>query len=114
MPNRYLRPYIAGPYTQGDPAVNTATALAVADKLLTLGYMPFLPHLSHYWHVRYPHDYETWMTYDRSWQLLCDCLIRLPGESSGADREVTLANQMGQPVFYGVEAFLNAEGIVSA
>ena len=105
-----LRIYIAGPYSVGDPAANTLTAITEADKLLNAGYYPFIPHLSHYHHAILPHDYETWMELDFEYLAVCDVLIRLPGESPGADREVTLAKQRGIPVFYGVEAFLEVHG----
>jgi hypothetical protein len=42
------------------------------------------------------------MKINREWQTKCDALLRLPGESIGADIEVAFARQIGQPVFYSV------------
>ncbi|MBA8900691.1 MULTISPECIES: DUF4406 domain-containing protein [unclassified Phyllobacterium] len=34
---------------------------------------------------------------------LCDAILRLPGESKGADNDVRLANERGIPVYYRLE-----------
>jgi len=95
--------YIASPYTKGDTAVNVRNSCIAADKLVELGHAPFLPLLSHFWHFLSPKPYETWATLDLEWVLRCDCVLRLPGESSGADVEVKLAKENGIPVFFSVE-----------
>lgn len=96
--------YIAGPYTQGDPVKNTRKALGVADYLQSLGFVPFVPHLSHFWHFLTPKPYETWMEWDLAWLAKCDALVRLPGLSPGADREVDRARELGIPVFLDYNA----------
>lgn len=40
------------------------------------------------------------------WLERCDAIIRLPGDSSGADAEVRRAEQLKLPVFPSVAAFL--------
>ncbi len=95
--------YVAGPYTKGDVAVNVRNALQAAEKLVALGCWPYVPHLSHFWHMVFPHPYEFWLELDRKWLRKCDALLRLPGESSGADNEVALAESIGIPVFYSIE-----------
>lgn len=106
-----MRVYVAGPYT-ADPASCTAAAIAAGDELLRAGHEPFVPHLSHYWHrLHTEHGYEAWMRLDLAWVAVAEALVRLPGESSGADREVELALQRGIPVFASPEGFLRwAEG----
>jgi len=94
--------YIASPYTKGDVAVNVRKSFIVADELVKFGYAPFPPLFSHFWHFFSPKPYETWTTLDKEWVLRCDCLLRLPGESSGADAEVALAVKNNIPVFYGI------------
>ena len=94
--------YIASPYTKGDVAVNVRESFIVADELVKLGYAPFPPLFSHFWHFLSPKPYETWTTLDKEWVLRCDCLLRLPGESSGADAEVALAVENNIPVFYSI------------
>ncbi len=94
-----MRVYIAGPYTNGDTEANVLAAMEVADQVLTAGHTPFLPHLFHFWHRVFPHEYQAWTDMDMEWLSLCEALIRLPGESSGADAEVKLADELGIRVY---------------
>ncbi len=90
--------YIAGPYTGGDQVLNVRAAIAAGQAVLDAGHIPFVPHLYHLWHTIYPGGYEQWMTLDFAWLAKCDIIIRLPGESSGADREVEAAREQGLDV----------------
>lgn len=99
------RIYVAGPYTLGDVAQNVATAIKAGDDLLDLGYVPFVPHLTHFWHMLRPRLYPEWVRYDLQWLPFCDGLLRLPGDSDGADREVQKATELGIPVFFGWAEF---------
>lgn len=101
--------YIASPYTKGDVAVNVRASLLAADQLVALGFVPCVPLLSHFWHLVSPKPYEIWMALDREWVLRCDCLLRLPGESSGADEEVMWALENSIPVFYHVQELLERQ-----
>ena len=101
-----MRVYVAGPYTQGDVAVNVRNAILAGDELIGAGHEPFLPHLSHFQHLLCPRHYETWMRLDLSWLATCAALVRLPGDSSGADREVAQAVRIGLPVFFSVQELL--------
>lgn len=93
-----MRVYIAGPYTGGDVARNVANAILIGDAVLKLGHTPHVPHLNHFWHLLHPGGYEQWMGLDLEWLAVCDVLLRLPGESPGADREVAEARRLGLPV----------------
>lgn len=93
------RLYLAGPYTQGDVAANVREAIRVADELSGRGYIVFIPHLSHFWHLVSPKPYEFWMQQDAQWLTCCDVLYRMPGPSDGADTEVAQAKDLGIPVF---------------
>jgi hypothetical protein len=104
-----LRVYIAGPYTKGDVAVNVAIAVDAGTKVADAGHHPFIPHLSHFWHYRNVRPYEFWLDQDMAWLRVSEALIRLPGESSGADKEVAEAERLGIPVFYSAEDFLGPE-----
>lgn len=95
--------YIASPYTKGDPLTNVNVSFDVALELIELGFAPFAPLHSHYLEERKPQPYETWMKLDEEWVLRCDCLLRLPGESSGADREVAFAKENGMLVFSSID-----------
>lgn len=104
-----MRVYVAGPYTKGDVAQNVRDAILAADQLLQAGHAPFLPHLTHFWHLLTPHPWERWLNLDLEWLLLCHALVRLPGESVGADREVQYAMDHGLPIFIGVANFLSGK-----
>lgn len=103
--------YVAGPYTKGDVAVNVRTAILVGNDLMSFGYVPFIPHLTHFWHLLYPRQYEFWLAYDNCWLPFCDFVCRIPGESAGADKEVALAQQLGivvqEPTWFEFNRFLN-------
>ncbi len=90
--------YIAGPYSS-DPERNVRRALLLAERLIKLGFTPYVPHLSHWWHKIHPHSYDFWMDYDREWLDRCDYLVRFSGESPGADNEVAHARAVGIPIF---------------
>jgi hypothetical protein len=100
------RIYVAGPYTLGDVAVNVANAIDTADRLMNIGFMPFVPHMSHFWHYRHPRPYEQWLEWCLDWVEQCDGLLRIPGESKGADREVAHALKHGIPVFTSIESMV--------
>ena len=100
-----MRVYIASPYSLGDPVRNVRNSLLAADRLVVLGHTPFVPLLSHFWHFFSPKDYETWMRMDLEWVAVCDALIRLEGESAGADREMQEALDHDIPVFYSLTEF---------
>ena len=95
--------YIASPYTIGDRETNVSQSLAVASTLIDLGFCPIAPLLSHYIHTKRPKKYETWMKIDFKLIYLSDCLLRLPGESKGADAEVKYATECNKPVFTSID-----------
>lgn len=104
-----IKVYVAGPYTRGDVAVNVRRALVVADELADAGFVPYVPHLSHFWHVVFPRPYEWWLQYDMYWLRVCDVVLRLPGESPGATCEVEEAARLGKRVYNSVEDLLRRE-----
>ena len=98
-----MRIYIAGPYTKGDVAANVRTAILKAEELYQLGHDPFIPHLTHFWHLLCPGPWAKWMHIDSVWLKQCEALYRLPGESIGADMEIAEALRMGIPVHYNID-----------
>ncbi len=90
--------YIAGPYTHPDPIVNTRAAVLAGEAVLAAGAIPVVPHLSMLWHLVSPHDVDWWYNYDLQLLARCDALLRLPGASTGADREVVEALKQSKPV----------------
>lgn len=97
------RIYIASAYTIGDPAVNVKLQIDTAAFLIDKGFAPFVPLLYHFQHMAHPRPYDVWINVDNAYVTVCDALLRLPGESKGADAEVNLAKRHGIPVFYSVE-----------
>jgi hypothetical protein len=106
--------YIASPYTKGDMAVNVKNQIDCADLLMSLGFAPFVPLYSHFQHMAHPRPYQDWIDIDLEWVGVCDCLLRLPGESPGADNEIEFARSLGKPIFFCIEDLiyaLNHQGI---
>jgi hypothetical protein len=99
--------YVAGPYSNGDVAVNVRNAFQAANDLAELGFAPFVPHYTHFWHLIFPHDYEFWLMLDREFIPLCDAILRIPGDSNGADKEVEYAVEIGIPIFYDIDTLSN-------
>jgi hypothetical protein len=56
--------------------------------------------------MAHPRPYEDWTKLDLEWVKVCDGLLRLEGESSGADAEIEFAKQLSIPVFYGIDSLI--------
>ena len=102
------RIYIAGPYSQGNVEDNVERAIDAAESLSNYGFAPYVPHLTHFWELRHRHPYEFWLALDNAFLPTCDALLRLPGQSDGADKEVRLAELLGIPVFYSIDTLRDA------
>jgi hypothetical protein len=115
--------YICGPYTgsirpdlslseldgaaaarsEVEKACNVARACAVAADVMARGWMPYVPHLSHFIDLQMratgrPVPYETWFAFCEHWLRCCDALFFI-GPSPGADRELRIARELGMPVY---------------
>lgn len=101
--------YIAGPYTRPDPVSNTHRTIMAAEDLHDSGLVTcVVPHTTLLWHAIAPHDdVEHWYEYDLAVLKRCDALLRLPGDSSGADNEVAFAEEHGVPVFHDRDHLLS-------
>lgn len=96
-----IKVFIAGPYTKGDRDENLNKMIDTTNELINHGFNP-LPlnlcyHLVEYKHKR--ENYVDWIEITSQWVEKCDCLLRLTGQSSGADGEVDLAKKLNIPVF---------------
>lgn len=116
-----LKVFVSGPITKGNLGDNVNQAAAASMVLLKAGLSPFCPHLSvffdgitsrdemrlRYWgqahHLPGGTKVEDWYSMDEPWVRASDVLLRLPGESVGADLEVGWAREEGIPVFHTVE-----------
>ncbi len=101
-----IKVYIASPYSVGDQSQNVRRQMDCFNELRNKGLIPFIPLLTHFQHMVHPQSYESWMTWDFVWIEACDCLLRLDGESLGADREVEHAKLNNIPVFYSMVQLL--------
>lgn len=101
--------YIASPYTKGDVAANVRFQIDIAEELMNLGFLPFAPLYSHFQHMIHPRPYKHWIKIDLEWIKSMDCVLRLGGESTGADNEVNLAEELGIPVFYSIDNLKSQE-----
>jgi len=97
-----IKVYIAGPYSNGDMAINVREAFKTANDLAELGFFPFVPHYTHFWHMLFPHPYEFWLSLDEAFLICCDAVYRLKGNSVGADKEIEIAKERNIPVFYNI------------
>jgi len=93
--------YIASPYTNGDVGQNVAVQLNAAHRLMDMGLCPIAPLLSHFLHIHQFRPYEEWLVMDFELLKRSDIVLRLPGYSNGADREVTEAKNLKIPVAIG-------------
>jgi len=104
-----MRVYIAGPLGGGDLRENVGRALIAMEAIIFCGHEPFCPHLSFFAELfmfgRVP--YSAWMRIDLAWLSQADVVVRLSGESPGADVEVARAGELGIPVVFGVKAFFD-------
>ena len=92
--------YLAGPISKPNPMHNVHSAVPIASQLMRIGLTPLVPHLSVLHDMIDPVDYEDWLSYDFRVIANCGLLVRIPGESAGADREVDEANRIGVPVLF--------------
>jgi hypothetical protein len=115
------RIYLAGPISRGDLATNINQATAAFAALAKAGFAPWCPHWSCYsgGAIVAPHNgtvyalataggipgmgHADWLGVDLAWVETADAVLRLPGDSIGADVEVAHAARFGLPVFTRVE-----------
>jgi hypothetical protein len=101
--------YIACPYTLGDVAVNVHNAIETANQLADAGFIPYVPIWTHFWHLVTPRPYEFWTEMDLEFVKKCDAILRIPGESKGADNEIKFANSLNIPVYYSIQELLSGK-----
>lgn len=103
-PNRRI--YIAGPISNGGKLTPRGQYKAVKEAqkyyeaLIRTGWTPILPHLSYYAWLDFEEDvhWPRWIEMDLDHLDSVICVIRMPGDSKGADMEVKYAREHGIPV----------------
>ncbi len=99
--------YVSGPISLGDHVKNIRMGIDAGEELYQNGFIPYIPHTDFLWGLVYEHSWEGWMDIDLEWVKACDALLRLPGESRGADWEVEVATQLLKPVAYSVPQLID-------
>ena len=98
--------YLSGPITKGDKDHNFRQAAVAQRTLLRAGYAVLNPMLSMKLPGGLEIPHEVWMASDLPW-VACSCaVLRLPGESIGADMEVKFAHGRGIPVFEDITVLM--------
>lgn len=100
--SRRLRVYISGPITKGDRVANFAQAASVQQQLMEVGFAPLNPMLSMMHPAAWSIPHEQWIASDLPWVEAADAVLRLPGESTGADAECEHAIKYGIPIFNSI------------
>ena len=96
--------YIASPYSSyADKQAAVDVQIDAFAILRDLGHEPIAPLLSHYIDQRHPASYERWLQWCMAMVSACDVVLRLPGASDGADREVAEAKRLGKPVVHSID-----------
>jgi hypothetical protein len=91
--------YLAAPYSS-DPVGNTRRAIESGMDLWRSGLVAVvIPHLSLLADLVCPMPSADWYRFDLDIVEHCDAVLRLDGDSTGADVEVDCARQSGIPVF---------------
>ena len=110
MDKKEIRVYIASPYKNGVMTLNVRLQMETADKLIGLGYYPFVPLYCHFQQIMFPRTEQDWLALDIPWVKVCDALLRLKPTlddkeiySYGADLEEQTAKDNKIPVFYSIE-----------
>lgn len=93
--------YIASPYSVGDQAANVRVQIEAMHRILDMGHAPIAPLLAHFADQHRPRPYEDWVRMCLELVPRADVLLRLPGESAGADREVAVADRTNIAVCMG-------------
>jgi Domain of unknown function (DUF4406) len=109
MERKKIKIYIAGPYTYGFPGRNVTHALSIADKILDLGFYPYVPHLTHFWDMIYPRTYESWMELDLIFLEICHGLFHIEGASRGVEIEIKRAKELYMPIFRSIDRLKSYE-----
>lgn len=107
--------YVSGPMTNGGKHgcdyLAVGAGMAAGIQLMKAGYAVIVPQLTAYaqtamaWNgqslgLNCGLSHEVWLDMDNALVSVSDAVLRMPGESKGADQEVNMARNLGKPVYY--------------
>ncbi len=107
-----VKVYIASPLAIGDKEQNVRNSFEMGNKIIDMGANPYCPLYNYFLDAEKPRDGEFWLQLDFDWLRACDVVLRMPGESVGADMETALANEIGIPVVYSIEQLAEYFGLI--
>lgn len=116
--SRRMRVYVAGPISKGSLAENIRVGTEAGIRLVKAGFAPLVPQLTCYMGGPTPAvlpsgtTYADWMAATLPWVAVSDAVLRLPGESTGADLEIALAKRRGIPVYTSLDVLLTVSPTV--
>lgn len=79
--------YLSGPLTKGDRSANVFAFMQAHEILMDAGFSVVNPGLTALLPWAWEKDHADWIACDLEIVERCDMLVRLPGESKGADQE---------------------------
>lgn len=97
-----IKVFVSSPYS-GNVEENVQFQVDIGNELMDLGFFPFTPLLYDEMEKKKSRSYDFWIHFTAAWITDCNCLLRVGGESKGADGEVKLAKEKNIPVFYSIE-----------
>ena len=111
--------YVAGAYSANhilDVFDNMRIGIETSTKLFQLGFSPFAPWLDYHFCLQLPREHlSVGRFYDYSIDFLqrCDAVLVVDNQrnigSSGTNKELAKANELGIPVFYTLQDLLDWE-----
>ena len=102
------RIYISGPISKGDHAHNFHQAVTAQKSLMEAGCAVLNPMLSMLMPGAFSIPHAEWIANDLPWVTVSDAVLRLPGESDGADAECGWAKDHDIPVYHNLEELLTS------
>lgn len=93
-----IRAYLSGPITKGNRSWNFYQAAEFQRRLMLAGLAVWNPMLSMLHPDGWSIPHHTWLESDLAWVAVANVVLRLPGESVGADAECAFARDHGIPV----------------
>lgn len=105
--NNNIMVFISSPYTEGNVATNVGIQIDVFNDLMNNDFTPFAPLLAHFIQLVHPHEYNEWINLCYRWIDKSDCILRIKGESKGADKEVLYAESKFKRIFYDIDDLIN-------
>lgn len=98
IPKKIEYLYLAGPISTGQLIQNVREMCYYADMLMNYKLAPYNPASSHTQDLILPRSYSDWLKYDFKMLTKMGLLLRMPGDSKGADMEIIWAKQHGIPI----------------